>query len=210
MFKNKVRTLLMSCVMMTLCVAMVVGATFSLWSDSVKVENHLIAGSLKVKLERVSLSKTYFDNETGCLVTPNVNETVVDFSSTNTSNANVFGINDGEKLVPGSKYEAKLKISNNGDVAFSYDVIVKLNGNSNALAKQLKIYINDVDKGTLNNYVEDGKAVISTQTMKKNDLAKVFTIKVEFVNDNAINNDAQNKEVKFDLLVNATQLTSQV
>ncbi len=208
MFKNKVRTLLMSCVMMTLCVAMVVGATFSLWSDSVNVENHLIAGSLKVKLERISLSKTYLDNETGCLVTPNANETVVDFSSTNTSNANVFGINDGEKLVPGSKYEAKLKISNNGDVAFTYDVIIKLNGNSNALSEQLKIYIDGIDSGTLKDYAVDGKAVISTQTINKNDLAKEFTVKIEFVNDNAINNDAQNKEVKFDLLVNATQLTN--
>lgn len=208
MFKNKVRTLLMSCVMMSLCVAMVVGATFSLWSDSVNVENHLIAGSLKVKLERISLSKTYLDNETGCLVTPNVNETVVDFSSTNTSNANVFGINDGEKLVPGSKYEAKLKISNNGDVAFTYDVIIKLNGNSNALSEQLKIYIDGKDVGTLKDYAVDGKAVISTQTINKNDLAKEFTVKIEFVNDNAINNDAQNKEVKFDLLVNATQLTN--
>ncbi len=208
MGKGKVRTLLMSCVMMLLCAAMIVGGTFALWSDSAKVENHLTAGTLKVKLERISLTKTSLDNDTGYLVTTVPDTSIVDFTDTNTANANVFGIDNEEKVVPCSKYEATLRLTNNGDVAFSYDVIIQLTSASNALAEQLKIYVDGEDKGTLDEYVADGKAIIATQTMAKNDAAKEFTVKVEFVNDDSVNNDAQSKEVKFDLLVNAVQKTT--
>lgn len=208
MGKSKVRTLLMSCVMMMLCVAMIVGGTFALWSDSAKVENHLTAGTLKVKLERISLAKTYLDNETGYLVTTAPDTTIVNFTDTNTADDNVFGINNDEKVVPCSVYEAKLRLTNNGDVAFTYDVIIKLNSASNALAEQLKIYIDGDDKGTLDEYAVDGKAIIATQTMAKNDAAKEFTVKIQFINDDDVNNDAQDKEVKFDLLVNAVQKTT--
>lgn len=207
MGKSKVRTLLVACVMIMLCAAMIVGGTYALWSDNVTVENHLTSGTLQVKLERISLTKTYLDDETGYLVTAGPDTTIVDFTDTNTADDNVFGIED-EKVVPCSEYEAKLRLTNNGDVAFTYDVIIKLNSASNALAEQLKVYIDGEDKGTLDQYAEDGKAVISTQTMAKNDAAKEFTVKIQFINDNDINNDAQNKEVKFDLLVNAVQKTT--
>lgn len=207
MGKGKVRILLMSSVMMLLCMAMIVGGTFALWTDSVKVENHFTAGALKLKLERISLTKTYLDNDTGYLITTNPDTTVIDLTNTNTADTNVFGIGSDEKVVPCSEYEATLKLTNNGDVAFSYDVIVKLSSSSNALAEQLKIYVDGQDKGTLDEYVVDGKAIIATQTMAKNDSAKEFTIKIEFLNDNTINNNAQDKEVKFDLLVNAVQKT---
>ena len=207
MGKSKVRTLLVACVMIMLCAAMIVGGTYALWSDNVTVENHLTSGTLQVKLERISLTKTYLDDETGYLVTAGPDTTIVDFTDTNTADDNVFGIED-EKVVPCSEYEAKLRLTNNGDVAFTYDVIIKLNSASNALAEQLKVYIDGEDKGTLDQYAVDGKAVISTQTMAKNDTAKEFTVKIQFINDNDINNDAQNKEVKFDLLVNAVQKTT--
>ncbi|MBO5889286.1 MAG: hypothetical protein J6Q58_04015 [Clostridia bacterium] len=204
---NKIKTLLMSCIMIMLCAAMIVGGTYALWSDNVTVENHLSSGTLQVKLERISLTKTYLDNETGYLVTAGPDTTMIDFTDTNTADDNVFGIED-EKVVPCSEYEAKLRLTNNGDVAFTYDVIIKLNSASNALAEQLKVYIDGEDKGTLDQYAVDGKAIISTQTMAKNDAAKEFTVKIQFINDNDINNDAQDKEVKFDLLVNAVQKTT--
>ncbi len=207
MGKSKVRTLLVACIMIMLCAAMIVGGTYALWSDNVTVENHLSSGTLQVKLERISLTKTYLGNETGYLVTAGPDTTIVDFTDTNTADDNVFGIED-EKVVPCSEYEAKLRLTNNGDVAFTYDVIIKLNSASNALAEQLKVYIDGEDKGTLDQYAVDGKAVISTQTMAKNDAAKEFTVKIQFINDDDVNNDAQDKEVKFDLLVNAVQKTT--
>ena len=204
MGKSKVRTLLMTCVMIMLCATMIVGGTYALWSDNVTVENHLSSGIFNVKLERISLTKTYLNNETGYLVTTTPNTTIVDFTNTNTADDNVFGIRN-EKVVPCSEYEAKLRLTNNGDVAFTYDVIIKLTSTSNALAEQLKVYIDGEDKGTLDQYVANGQAIIATQTMAKNQLAKEFTVKIQFINDNNVNNDAQDKEVMFDLLVNAVQ-----
>lgn len=45
MGKNKVRTLLVACVMILFATALIIGGTFALWSDNVSVENHLSAGS---------------------------------------------------------------------------------------------------------------------------------------------------------------------
>lgn len=212
MEKGKVRTLLMACVMIMLCTAMIVGGTYALWTKDTQISNHLSAGKLDVKLERISLTKTYLDDTTGYLVTTEPDVTVVDFSGSTTEN--VFGLGDNELIVPCSSYSARLKLSNNGDVAFTYDVIIQLTSVSNALAEQLKVYVSEgdgelVDKGFLSEYAtEDGTAVISTQTMAKNTAAKEFTVKLEFVNNDSINNAAQTQEAQFDLLVKAVQKTS--
>ena len=148
MGKNKVRTLLVACVMILFATALIIGGTFALWSDNVSVENHLSAGSLKVKLERINLTKTYLDDETGYLVLSEDTATV-DLTSSTTANVNVFGIGESEKTVPGAYYDAKLRLTNNGDVAFSYEVIIKLTSVSNELSQQLKVYVDGVDKGYL-------------------------------------------------------------
>lgn len=190
MGKNKVRTLLVACVMILFATALIIGGTFALWSDNVSVENHLSAGSLKVKLERINLTKTYLDDETGYLVLSEDTATV-DLTSSTTANVNVFGIGESEKTVPGAYYDAKLRLINNGDVAFSYEVIIKLTSVSNELSQQLKVYVDGVDKGYLSEYANDGEAIISTQTMAKNDSAKEFSVKIVF-DDLDANNAAQN------------------
>lgn len=207
MKSKKLRVILASSIMILMCVTMIIGGTYSLWSDEVNVENHLSAGSLDVKLERISLTKNYLDSETGYLVTTNPNLDVVDFSNSNTNNDNIFGISENEKVVPGIFYEARLRITNNGDVAFEYDVIVILTSVSNALAEQLKVFVDGEEKGYLSEYVNDGQAIIATQTMAKNDRAKEFVVKIVFDNLET-NNAAQNQEVIFDLLVNAVQKTN--
>lgn len=206
MGKGKIGALLMACVTMMLCAAMIVGGTYALWSDNVKVINHLSAGSLNVKLERVSLTKTYLDAN-GHLVTDS-NTDVVNFSdpaTEGTENSNIFDIN--EKLVPGSFYEAKLRLTNNGDVAVTYEVIISLTTESNKLAEQLKIYVDDADKGALSEYANNGNAIISAQPLAK-EATKEFTVKIVF-EDKATNNGAQGLEAKFDLLVKANQATAQ-
>ncbi len=207
MKKSKMSVLLASSVIILLCVTMLIAGTYALWSDSVSVDNHLTAGSLDVKLERINLNKTILDSQTGYLIT-NSSDTVVDFTDSNTQDDNVFDVSEGEKVVPGTSYEATMKISNNGDVAFEYDVIIKLTSVNNALAEQLKVYVDGVDKGFLSEYENDGQVVIDSQTMAKNDNAKVFVVKIVFEHL-ATNNEAQNQEVMFDLLVNAIQITQE-
>lgn len=212
MGKSKIRTLLMACVMIMLCAAMIVGGTFALWTKDVTVQNHLVAGSLNVGLVRTSLQKTYIDQTTGYLVTSPEDTTEVDFSGSTTDN--VFGIQSNELIVPYSAYSARLKLSNNGSVAFTYDIIIKLTSTSNALASQLKVYVAEgdgalEDKGFLSDYAtENGTAIVSTQTMAKNTAAKEFTVKIEFVN-NTSNDSAQGQEAEFDLLIKAVQKTTQ-
>lgn len=134
---------------------------------------------VKVKLERINLTKTYLDDETGYLVLSEDTATV-DLTSSTTANVNVFGIGESEKTVPGAYYDAKLRLTNNGDVAFSYEVIIKLTSVSNELSQQLKVYVDGVDKGYLSEYANDGEAIISTQTMAKNDSGKEFSVKIVF------------------------------
>lgn len=220
MGKNKDRTLFSASLMILLCLIMLIGGTYALWTRGVPITNHLTAGALNVKLERISLTKTYLDNDTGYLVTTQPDTTVVDFSGTSEGNAqNVFGLtnhgaSNAEKIVPGCAYEARMRITNNGDVAFTYEVIIRLNSASNALAEQLKVYVAEgdgvlVDAGFLSAYAtEDGTAIVSTQAMAKNDAAKEFTVKLEFVNDTTVNNAAQAQTADFDLLVNAVQKTN--
>lgn len=205
MGKSKIRTLLTASVMIMLCAATIVGGTYALWSDNTTAETHLSAGNLEVELKRTGLSKTYLDID-GYLKTETLQNTV-DFTSD--TDENVFGIGNSEKLVPGSEYSAKLELKNGGDVAFDYTVKIKLKGETSALAEQLKVYVNGVDKGSLSAY-RDGVTVFSG-AMAANDAANEFTVKIVFENsDNEVEqNNAQNCTASFDLFVEATQKTAE-
>lgn len=204
---HKGSSFLVACAIMLLCIVLMIGGGYALWSDSASVENHLTAGTLKVKLERISLTKTCLDDTTGYLAVSK-DTTTVDLTSSTTQTVNVFGIGENEKIVPCASYDAKLRLTNNGDVAFSYEVIIKLTSVSNELAGQLKVYVDNVDMGYLSAYADAGQAIVATSTMAKNDTAKEFSVKIVFA-DLDENNAAQNQQATFDLLVNAVQLTEE-
>ena len=204
---HKGSSFLVACAIMLLCIVLMIGGGYALWSDSASVENHLTAGTLKVKLERISLTKTCLDDTTGYLAVSE-DTTTVDLTSSTTQTVNVFGIGENEKIVPCASYDAKLRLTNNGAVAFSYEVIIKLTSVSNELAGQLKVYVDNVDMGYLSAYADAGQAIVATSTMAKNDTAKEFSVKIVFA-DLDENNAAQNQQATFDLLVNAVQLTEE-
>lgn len=205
MNKTKKKTLGIAIILIVLCLALFIGGTYALFSDEITTENHLKAGTLEIGLQRTSLTKTYLDETTGYLKT-DTNNNVVNF--TNATRENVFGIESNEMVVPGSAYEAKMKITNKGSVAFTYNIKLKLKTEINALAEQMKIYVDGVDKGYLSNYLRTNSEVsIATGVMTLADgNVKTFTIKIVF-EDLSDNNTAQNKEVLFDLIVSATQKT---
>ena len=66
---NKRRLLLVSCSIILLCMLSIVGMTFALFTSSVGVRNHLVAGSLDVTLHRTDLAYTVLDSATGKLIT---------------------------------------------------------------------------------------------------------------------------------------------
>lgn len=218
MGRKRVRTLLLAGLTIMLCMALLVGGTYALWSKDVSVTNHLVAGNLDLKLERIALSKTMLDNDTGYMkdvvVQTEANDPV---DLTTGSGVNVFGIEEGELVAPTSCYEATLKLTNNGSVAFTYQIIIRYEdlivdgvNLSEALKDQLMVSVNNNTAQPLSDFEDvDNQVVIASYlvTTAGANTTK-FTVKIEFKNDDNVNNAAMNKEVEFDLIVKAVQLTS--
>lgn len=219
MGRSRLRTLLVTSVVIMLCAAMIVGGTYALFSDSVEVTNHLVAGTLKVKLERIDLEQWRLD-EDGIVKKAELSEAEKTGDFTRGTTANVFGMNETEAIAPSSKYSAKMRIANDGgSVAFDYKVYVTVDSSQSEtdeeLAKQIKVTVTDKNgvkrsEKTLwecaDFEVANGRVLIGEAESEQDE----FTVTVEFVNilspEDGNNNDlAQGKKAKFDLLVVATQ-----
>ena len=211
---NRKRALLVSASVILLCMTIIVGMTWALFTDTQKVTNHLQAGDLSITLKRTELTKTTL-NAQGKLVTSDPDTTTKNFS--NPTDENVFGIVEGEKIVPGTKYVAKMQVENHSDVAFGYWIEIVCTDKTNGadLAKQLKVTVNTgsdasasvndgLTVGSSSNYV--GELIIGAT-------AAEFTVTVEFLDsfvaeNNIDHNDlAQGESLSFDLVVHAVQAT---
>lgn len=135
---NRKRALLVSGSVILLCMTIIVGMTWALFTDTETVSNHLKAGDLDITLVRESLTKTAVYNvNSGVAESQKFNTDVdggrLDFSNPN--NKNIFKLypngdedSSAELILPGSSYTAEMKISNNdSDVDFVYwlGVVVK-------------------------------------------------------------------------------------
>ena len=203
---KRTRTVVFASLMILICLATLVGGTYALWSKVETVTTHISAGKMDVGFKRIGLVKKVVNSSTGYLDEKTYSATEAEADLTQ-DDVNVFDIADGEKLVPGSSYEAELEIKNNGDVAFEFDVVIKLSSVSNKLAEQLIVTVDGVEKGALSTFANDGQAVISTMAVEKN-AQKTFKVKIEFKDDNSVNNDAMSLNADFDLIVTATQKTT--
>lgn len=234
---NRKRSVLISTAIILLCMSVLVGMTWALFTDTRTVNTHLKAGDMSLTLERVALTKTTL-GENGYLSTVEVQKETdapVDFSeddTTTTADDNVFGIAEGEKIVPGTKYVAKMKIWNNkeiSDVAFGYWLEIRFKDESKQqdLAEQLKITftlgddtatefeVTSVENGLV---IKPEKGDIDYIAAVARGEAAYFTVTVEFKDlgfgfdeDNTLfsdNNSAMSDMVAFDLVVNAVQLTT--
>lgn len=205
---QKKKVLLISCVIILVCVSVIAGVTYALFSENKTVNTHLQAGKLDISLERTSLEYAVL-NSNGELETK-TDMQVVDF--TGNVSGSVFGIDAQEnKIVPGSYFKAAMEIGNDGNAAFTYNIKLVLGDDSTtALAQQIEVTLyengNAVTTKKLSE-LTDG-FVLASGSMTANDAAKSFAVKVEFVNGTS-NNAAQNGDVYFDLIVEATQKTAE-
>ncbi len=217
---NSKRALIVSGSMILLCTAMIIGMTFALFTDRQDVTNHLQAGDLEITLDRVGLTKTTLNSQ-GYLV-----ETVVQTDEhdpvpfSGGSKENVFGILNGEKIVPGSKFQATMRVQNNSDVAFKYWIEVVCGENvsqeaKDALAKQLKVTVNNGSDVIANGLsVGENDNWVITKDIPNNEA--FFTVTVEFLDSfiagNGLtyyeNDNAKNQNLTFDLVVHAVQVTN--
>lgn len=203
-----------ACLSIVLCVALIAGGTYALFSSKTSVTNHLRSGNLTLKLERVGLTKYAYDEASG-EYKENVytsGDAYVDFSQA--TEKNVFDIARSEVIAPGVWYEATMRISkDNTNVPFAYKIIVKLNGSKgedgkdNAFASQLRIYVDGAPKGYLSDYVtaEGGNEIsVSSGLIGLTEGSKEFKVKLLF-DPTADNNAVMNSTADFDLIVEATQ-----
>lgn len=215
---NRKRALLVSASVILLCMTVIVGMTWALFTDTQKVSNHLQAGDLSITLKRTELTKTTLNAE-GKLVTSTPDTTTKNFS--NPTDENVFGIVEGEKIVPGTKYVAKMQVENHSDVAFGYWIeivcIDMTDGSTDGaeLANQLQVTVNTGSDASA--FVNDGLTVKGADGGYVGELiigaSAEFTVTVEFLDsfvaENGIghNDLAQGDSLSFDLVVHAVQAT---
>lgn len=218
---KKKRVLLVSCSIILLCLSIVAGMTYSLFTDSFSVGNHLEAGELNITLLRTHLKYNVL-NELGVLEEI-VDDTVYDF--TKETDENAFGLNaKGIKIVPGSYFDAKMKIVNDNsdpnsqnysNVAFDYSVEIKLVKGYNELARQMQVVITNHDGESVTKRLSDVYAqgyVFELGTLLAGEESQEFSVRVEFLDDSnyaGMDNDlAQGEGLVFDIVVKAVQATS--
>lgn len=211
---KKKRVLLISCSVIMLCLCIIVGMSYALFTDSVSVGNHLQAGNLDVTLTRTGLKYSVLD-ENGELKEITVAE-AVDFTEASTNN--VFGIDsEGIRIVPGSYFDAQMKVKNSGNTAFNCSVGIKMLNDTEGLAGQLRVTVRDENGNVISTKMLSeltGGSEIDVGKVKVGEASRSFSVLVEFVNDadytegNISNNAAQNGSAVFDLIVKATQATT--
>lgn len=215
---NRKRALLVSSVVILLCMTIIAGMTFALFTDTVRLTNHLQAGTLDMTLIRTKLIKTELDNNTGFLV-DNSSDERVDFSDK--TDRNVFDIDPNKTLiVPGSMYSAQMQLINHtderkSDVAFNYWLEITFPAATNLiLADQITVTVK-TDKGEISKRLSqkdllNGSAVLGAEDSPIGVIAKTgsatFTVTITFENlDPSVNNNAKNLALDFDLVVHAAQ-----
>lgn len=202
---KKKRTLLVSFSIIVLCLCAMVGMTYALFTDSVLVKNHLAAGNLDITLTRTNLEYRVLDDN-GYLETITVTD---DLDFTSSTKENIFGIDaEGMLITPGSYFDADLKITNDGNVAFTYSVTIKLSSEANKLAEQMIVTITHSDGSLTVKKLSELSSSLTMEagTMGANDLAKSFSVKILF-DDLSSNNLAKDQTAVFDIVVNAVQAT---
>ena len=216
----KKRILLTASASILLCLAVMIGVTYSLFSDNATVKTHLTAGDLEADLWRTNLEYSCLDPE-GKLEKTTVEEDL-NMSNTKLTEANAFGLDTEDIIIiPGSYIKADMEIRNTGNVAFNYVVKLIFTGDTtkaNHFAEQLKITITypdgktseglTLDKFTSNgsNYVIMNGA-LTVSTVEGEYSSDSFSIRIDFI-DNNDNNLSQAATASFDLIVESVQMVN--
>lgn len=220
---NRKRVLFVSSAVILLCMTIVVGMSWALFTDTETLNHHLKAGTLDIELWRTNLVTNELDPATGYLVEGG---TDVDKEFSNT-NENVFELTDSTLIVPGSKYTADMELRNSSDVAYRYWVEVVFKGNDTVFAdpaavadyleNQVKVTVttaenNDPETTPYKKWAADG-VVVGSESYPIGILPKTavgtFTVDIEFIDDridnSIINNSVMDQSFNFDIVVHAVQ-----
>lgn len=204
---KRLRIIILGLVMIILCMGVLAQGTYALYTDEVKVSNHIESGYLNVTLIRDKLT-SYKLNDEGFLEEV-VDDQNISFSDSSNNDKNIFGLTKNDRVVPLSSYKADMIISNCSDVAFGYYLEIKVDEKHNTeLFKQLDVSVIANGKEYK---LEENSLYIGSENAFLDVLAvgteKTFSVEITFKNlDN--NNDAMNSETLIDLYVHAVQKVS--
>ena len=144
---NRKRVLLISSSVILLCLSVIVGMTWALFSDTEDMNHHLKAGKLEITLVRTKLSGAALNPATGYIVPladlyddPTYLAQEKPFTN---SKDNVFDLATSTKVIPGTYYVADMKIVNNSDVAFVYwvEILYNKDESNDDFAKQVVVTV---------------------------------------------------------------------
>lgn len=199
----------------------IVGMTFALFTSSVRVTNHLKAGSLDVELTRTHL--VYKVLGADGKLHEQTDPTDYTFSDPlEPTPTTVFGVNYGDlAIVPGSYFDATLTLTSDSNVAYDYSFTFVFYANKSGadFAEQVFVDIVFADGTTrkgicLADLIEGSQdSTIAGGHMTPGSTEQTFNIKVyfeDFREGNASgldNNDAMNQDIYFDIIVEAVQAT---
>ena len=191
--------------MILICLVILIGMSFMIFTDKKNVVNHLRAGDLDVTLTRTNLEYTIL-GENGTTKVITVEE---DLDLTDATEKNAFGFNsDHVLIVPGNYFKADLQLKNSGNIALEYTVGMQLISETNALAEQVEVTVTDPNGlKTVKRLSEMLEGVtVKAGEIREAGATQSFTVEVRFIDDTTINNAAQTQMAVFDLVVNAQQL----
>ncbi len=217
---DAIKSIVIALVTIAACIGIVTAGTLAIFTDTMVVENHLEAGTLDVTLERIQLDKTALNKE-GLLEKFDTDYTTVSFTEKNSSN--ILGLSTDEVIVPGLDCSSVLKLTNGGNIAFTYNIKLVVKGDAegamNALGEQL-VFRATTEEGTYEKTLSEVGAdgyVIASGSMLVGDPAETFTVGLSFVDHDAgenpdkvlgeTNNKAQGKSFYFDIIIEAVQRT---
>ena len=202
----------MAVITLVLCLALIAGGTYALFTDEVALKNHLQAGTLDITLYRTHLVTKSLDPATGFLVNT---EDPEDINFSDKTDRNVFDLTSETLIAPACMYSAEMQITNNSDVAFGYWLQILFDDAADyALADQLKVTVTTPTKGTISvGSLSETAGLIGAEGSPIEILAKTgvtyFTITVEFEDlDHSVNNNAKSQALDFDVVVHAVQITT--
>ncbi len=216
---NRKRALMVSGSVILLCLSIIMGTTYALFTDTDTMKQHLKAGNLDMKLERTAITKKVL-NADGYFETVEVDPETAVKDFTNATKENVFELEEDEKIVPQSEYSATMRITNdenNSDVAVGYWIEIKYSGNSAAeLAEKILVSVKNVDPALDKNLspvtVSSGDSLGSEQAplgvLKVGD-NQLFTVTILF-DATGDNNELMGDEIEIDIVVHAFQYVVEV
>lgn len=152
----KKKVLAISVITIMLCVAVIAGATFALFTDNGGVDIAVTSGKVSVSAAVDTNSMTLYSpasvNEKGEVVNADNSASQTAFANGGTAKVDEYGALSLSGLTPGDKAEFQIKITNNSDVNYKQRVSFALSSGDEVLYAQLLVGVKTQEDGEYSYY----------------------------------------------------------